>query len=195
LAEQVVAANPDALGDVRHMAKASGRAAIIGLVGAHTGDSELLDEAIALHARSVALRRQVLARDPANAQDRRTLADAMIMKSATHDLGQRDLQASLAECREALAILSELAAADASNVEAQQDLSFGQYSTGRISQLLGDVSSAAFHYQESLRILQPLVAANPRNVETAFDHERAQRALQEIAELQRSPDPSYRQPK
>ena len=186
LAEQVVAAQPDSLPDWRQLAKACSRAAIIAELGLHTGEAKFFEQAIALHARSVALRRAVLARDPANAQDRRTLADALIMKSSAHSMAARDLSTALAECEEAVAMQSELAATDPANAEAQQDLSYGHYTTGQVCQLLGDLERAATHYRHSLDILGPLIAARPNNVETTFDRERAQQRLKEIEAAQRN---------
>jgi tetratricopeptide (TPR) repeat protein len=182
LAEQVVAANPASVDDLRRLARASGRTAIVGQLGVHTGDRGFFDESLALHRRSTELYRAVLAHDPTNAQDRRRLAGALIMKSLVHVSAQQDLQIALAECTEALAIQRELAAADPSNAEAQQDLSFAHYSTGRICQLLGDVTAARDHYGQAVRILDPLVAANPHNIETSFDQQRAHEALRRTEE-------------
>lgn len=181
LAEQLLAANPESLDDMRLLAKTCSRAAMVGEFGVHTGDGKFFDESIVLHARSVDLLREIVAREPANAQHRRTLADALIMKGVAHTRAERDLETALAGCEEAMRIQRELASADPSNAEAQQDLSFANYSIGQIHQLLGHVPLATLHYRESLRILEPLVAANPHNVETAFDLERARSSLSEIA--------------
>jgi non-specific serine/threonine protein kinase/serine/threonine-protein kinase len=185
LAEEVAASNPNSIDDLRRLAKACARTALMVHVGTNAGDQDIVDKGFALHARDIEIRRELLARDPANAQDRRSLADALIMKSTAHALTQRELPVALAECREALTLLNHLAAADVSNAEAQQDLSFGHASTGRICHLLGDLTTSADHYRRSLGILEPLVAANPHNVETAFDQQRARQALNEIEEAQR----------
>jgi non-specific serine/threonine protein kinase/serine/threonine-protein kinase len=190
LAEELVEGNPASVDDLRLLAKTCGRTAIVGHLGVHTGDPAFFDEAFALHNRGLELRREVLAHDSTNAQDRRALADALIMKSSAHVLAQRDLPTALSECREALAILDNLAASDASNAEAQQDLSFGHYSTGRICRLLGDLSSAAHHYRRSLGILRPLLAANPDNVETAFDQARAEQGLKELEDAAAKGNPA-----
>ncbi len=182
LAEELVAANPRSIADLRRLAKCCSRAAaILGEIGASTGDAKDFDEAIALHTRTVQLFRDILEREPTTTQHRRALADALVMKASAHALALRDLPIALAESGEGLRIENELAAADSSNAEAQQDLGFAHYWTARLSQLNGDRSGAAAHYRKSLAILEPLVAANPQNVETAFDLARAQRGLEETS--------------
>ncbi len=181
LAEQLVAANPRSIADLRRLAKCCSRAAsMLGEIGASTGDGKDFDDAIALHTRTVQLFRDILEREPTTTQHRRALADGLVMKASAHALALRDLPLALAEIGEGLRIENELAAADSSNAEAQQDLGFAHYWTGRLSQLTGDSAGAAAHYRKSLAILQPLVAANPQNVETAFDLARVQRGLAEI---------------
>lgn len=180
IAEELVAMNPDSVDDVRQLARTLSRAAIIAEVGAQTGESKQFDDAVAYHTRAVALLRAISERSPASALDRRRLADGLIMKASAHVLANRMLPSALAECNEAIAIETELASRDPSNAEAQQDLSFAHYTTGRMCQLLHDVPTAARHFRESLAILQPLVSAHPENVETAFDLERARRSLAEV---------------
>jgi tetratricopeptide (TPR) repeat protein len=182
LAQQIAVSDPPSVEDLRRLAKAHARAAMVGQLGVHTGDAAFFHESLGLHRRAIELYRAVLARDPNNAQDRRSLAGALIMKSLVHTAAQQDLHVSLAECTEALTMHRELAAVDASNAEAQQDLSFAHYSTGRVCQLLGDLMAARHHYRQSLEILAPLVAAIPNNSETAFDQQRALQALKEIEE-------------
>jgi tetratricopeptide (TPR) repeat protein len=152
---------------------------MIGELGKTTGDSALLDEALSLHARSIELNGQLLEKDPGNAQLRRSFAGALIMKASGHILAERDVDAALRDCDRALTIQTELATADPANAEAQQDLSYAHYTTGRVHQLRNDLSAAAQHFRASLAILGPLVAANPHNNETRFDLERAQRGLAE----------------
>lgn len=50
LSEQLVAANPDSIADLRMLAKSCSRAAIVGELGATTGEPHYFDEALALHA-------------------------------------------------------------------------------------------------------------------------------------------------
>jgi tetratricopeptide (TPR) repeat protein len=161
LSEQLVAANPEFAPDLRRLAKSCSRAAIVGELGKTTGDPALLDEALSLHARSIELTGQLLEKDPGNAQLRRSFAGTLIMKASVYIMAERDLDAALRDCERAIAIQTELAAADPANAEAQQDLSFAHYTTGRIHQLQGDRSTAAHHFRKSLDTLAPLISANP----------------------------------
>ncbi|MFN2508001.1 MAG: protein kinase [Chthoniobacterales bacterium] len=180
LAEQLAAANPGSTDDVRRLAKACSRAAIGVELGVTTGETAYFDEALPLHARAVALLGGLVEQNPADAQLRRSLADALITKAAACTLAERELGTAYAEATRGLAIQRELAAADPSNAEAQQDLAYAHYTTARICQLRGDFGKAAEHYNSSLVILEPLVSRQSDNVETAFDLERTRRGLAEV---------------
>ena len=163
------------------LAKSYSRAAIVAELGVHTGDIGYFDESLSLHSKGLELIRELVRRHPADAQIRRTLADAMVTKAAAHVLAARELDRAIADCREALTIHEALAAADPSNVEAQQDLSYAHYTIGRAHQLQQERSAAADHFRKSISILEPLIAANPQNNETRFDLQRSHRGLAETA--------------
>lgn len=182
LAEQLAAAHPDSAADMMMLAKSCSRAAIVSELGATTGEQRLFDEALALHARAIEIMEVLLRRTPNDAQLRRRVGDALVMKAAAHVLAKRDLDTALRDCERALAVHEQLATADPSNAEAQQDLSYAHYNAGRVLQLLGDKPGAAAHFRNSMSILEPLVAANPQNAETAFDVERARRGLAETTD-------------
>ncbi len=180
-AEELIAAQPDSLENMFILAKSCSRAAIVSQLGVHTGDPVYFDEALALHARSVEMLGAMLRRQPGNAQYRRMFADGIVTRASVRVLAQRELDEALADCEQALELEQALAASDPSNAEAQQDLSYAHYTTGRILQLLKRNPAAADHFRASINILQPLVAGRAENIETAFDLERSQQGLDETA--------------
>jgi tetratricopeptide (TPR) repeat protein len=101
------------------------------------------------------------------------------MKASARALAALDLETALTGCERALKVQEELAAADRSNAEAQQDLAYAHYTSGRIHQLRGEFSDAVSDYRRALDILEPLVRRQPENVETRFDLDRAQKGLVE----------------
>jgi tetratricopeptide (TPR) repeat protein len=181
-AEELVAAHPDSTGDLRLLAKSCARVAgVVAELAAHTGEAAYFDEALALHQRNIELCRTLAERNPQNTQFRRNVADALIAAAHAQVLCGRDLESARAECAEGVATQEALAAADPSNVEAQQDLSFAYYVSGRVEQARGDLRSAAGRYRECLRVLEPLIRTRPDNVETAADLARVRQRLAEVA--------------
>ena len=178
--EQLVAAHPESVEDLRRLGKVCSRiAGILAELGSRTADDAVLDESLHFHARRLELDEKAARLDPNNWRLQRNIADGLIAMSYARVLAMRDLPLALQDCARALGIEEPLAAADRQNREAQQDLSYAQYVTGRVYQAQGDRAAAAAHYRRSIRILEPLVAANPNNVETAFDLDRARRGLAE----------------
>ena len=181
ISEELFAAAPDSLTELWRVAKSRFRvAAVLAELGAKTDDAVSFDECFALHDSILHLRETALAREPGNVTIRRNIADELVMTAYAHALARRDLDAGLAKCARALEIEKPLAAADFSNLEAQQDLGFAHYVNGRLFQTKGDNAMAAQSYTVALEILEPLVRMHPDNVETAFDRERIQRGLAEV---------------
>ncbi len=132
-------------------------------IGAKTDEPARFSEAFAFHQRNVALVEAAVNAQGENARFRRILADSLVARAYARTLARRELPG-------ALEILEPLAAADPSNAEAQQDLSYAHYNAGRVLQVQDEAPlAAAEHYRRSLRILEGLVAAHPENAETAFD--------------------------
>lgn len=182
LAEALVAANPASAEDVHRFARATSRtAAIVAELGAQSRDAAMFDESLKLHRRTVELYSGLAEQYPQNVQYRRNIADGLVMMAYARLLAGRDLEAGLGEIARALEIENALAAADPSNAEAQQDLSFAHLNAARLSQAIGEMEGAAQHYRACLDILEPLVRRHPDNVETAFDLERARAGLAKVA--------------
>ncbi len=162
-------------------AKSCARVAFILAELGRKGDSAAYDECFQLHAQALELERAAAEVEPENTYITRNIADEMIMTAYAYTLAQRDLPVAAEYCERALATENALAAADRSNAEAQQDLSFAHFVTGRVFQLRADRAHAKEHYELCLSILEPLVAAQPNNVETAFDMSRAREGLAQVA--------------
>jgi len=182
LAEQLLAAHPNSVPELRLVGKTYARMAGM-LPGAEEG-VRAVEEALALHGKNLELTEAALRLEPTNSQLRRALAVALIAKAYTHARAERELEAGAADCARAVQIQESITAADPNNAEAQQDLSYAHYISGRIQQLGGDRVKAAEHYQKALRILEPLVAANPQNAETKFDLDEVRRGLTEVEQAE-----------
>ncbi len=181
-AEQLLAAHATSVPDMRRVAKGCARiASILSELGPRINDEAMIEEAFALHARRLRLDEESLRLEPANSSIRRNIADGLIARAYARVLANQGLLQAMEDCERALAIEEPLAAADQSNREAQQDLSYAHYITGRVHQAQGNAAAAAERYRQSIRILEPLVAANPGNVETEFDLERSRRGLAQAA--------------
>ena len=178
LAEQLVAAQPTSISALRLAGKTYARIAGI-LVGAR-GEAAL-PEAARFHGRNIELIEAALQLPPKDSSLRRSLAVGLVAKAYTNIAVGRDLETAAVDCARALPILEEVRAADPSNREAQQDLSYGFFVSGRVQQLLNDRTQAAVYYRQALAILSPLVAANPENNETRFDLEETRRGLTEVS--------------
>ena len=188
-AETLFAAHPDSTDDLYLLAKSCARVAgNVAEVGARTVNEPYMEEALALHARNVQLCRTLVERNPQNGQFRRNVADALIAAAYAKVLCARDLERARGECWEAVGTQESLAAADPSNAEAQQDLSFAYYISGRVAQATEDLDTAAAHYRKCLHIVEPLIRAQPDNVETAADRARARQRLAETENAQRARD-------
>ena len=186
LAERLAARPTASEADYIRLAKSSSRAAgSLAELAAHDHNDQSYAESIQLHGHAVELYEKLVREHPQNAQDRRNLADDLIMTANARALSRKDLEIAMQECTRALQIQEALAAADSSNAEAQQDLSFGHAVAGRVGQALGDFSNAANHYRRTIEILGPLVRRQPDNVETRYDLERARRGLEETEEAER----------
>lgn len=178
--EQIAASHPESVEDIRGLGKVCSRiAGILAELGSRSGDPAALDESLQFHARRAGLDEQALRLDPENGRLQRNIADGLIALAYARVLAMRDLPIALQDCARALAIEEPLAAGDRQNREAQQDVGYAHYVTGRVYHAQGNLPVAAEHYRRSIRILEPLVAAHPGNVETAFDLERARRGLAE----------------
>lgn len=185
IAEELLAATPNSVLELRRLARCCTRvAAVLAELGAQTGEAATFDECFALHNRTLELHEVALKLEPENATIRRNIADELVMTAYAHALARRDLDEAIAKCARALEIEKPLAAADPSNAEAQQDLSFAHYVNGRLFQAKGDPATAEQHYAAALEILEPLVRAHPGNVETSFDLERVRRGLAEVKAFQ-----------
>ncbi len=154
-------------------------AAMLSEIAGATHDRGIFDEAFAFHERTLALNEAALQTDPGNAGFQRSLADELVMTAYARTLAVENLPAALAECRRALTLEQPLAALDATNAEARQDIAHARYVTGRVLQLQGDIAEAVKSYRECLDILDNLNAAHPDNVETTYDLSRARRGLAE----------------
>lgn len=101
------------------LAKSCARvAALLAEVGANSGDSSDFDESFLLAARALSLWEGLSRQDPKNVRWRRPLAGNLVMNAQAHVLAQRDLDKARQDCQRALAMETELATADASNLEA-----------------------------------------------------------------------------
>jgi tetratricopeptide (TPR) repeat protein len=163
-------------------------AAVLAVIGGKTGELACFDEAFAFYQRTTTLGEGAVRAQSENARFRRSLADTLVARAYARTLARQELPDALVDCQRALGIFEALAAADSSNLEAQQDLSYAHYNTGRVLYALGEPSAAAEHYRRSLRILELLVTVHPENAETAFDLLRAQQGLAEIKAPQRTTD-------
>jgi tetratricopeptide (TPR) repeat protein len=175
-----VRANPNSEDDLHRLAKTCARVAgMLAELAAQNFDGASFDESLALHQRTAELYSRLSEQNPQNTQFRRNLADGLIMTSYARVLAGQELDRASEEISRALKIEEALAAADPSNVEAEQDLSFAYSIAGRVFQARRDFENAARNYRKCLYILEPLVRQHPDNVETAFDLERARRGLAE----------------
>lgn len=185
ISEELFAAAPASVPELRRLARCCARVAgVLAELGAQTGDGATFDECFALHKRTLELHEAALKLEPDNSTIRRNIADELVMTAYAHALARRDLNEAMAKSARALEIEKALAAADPSNAEAQQDLSFAHYVHGRLFQATGNRAAAQEHYGAALEILELLVRAHPENVETSFDLERVRRGLEETKALQ-----------
>ena len=185
VAEELSIASPNSVPELRRLARTFARvAAVLAELGKQMDNPQIFEECFALHNRTLELHEAALRLEPENATIRRNIADQLVMTAYAHALARRDLDEAIGKCARALEIETPLAAADPSNAEAQQDLSFAHYVNGRLFQEKGELATAAQHYTVALQILEPLVRAHPNNVETSFDLERVRRGLSEAKAFQ-----------
>jgi tetratricopeptide (TPR) repeat protein len=189
-AEELVAADPHNTANLRLLAKVCAR--IAGLLPGSRGDTaESFEAALSYHARKTELQEKAVALEPDNVHLRRNLAGGLVATAFTRMTAGRDLEQALADCERALAMQEPIASADRADKEAQQDLSYTAYITGRLHQLLGNLPAAAERYRQAIKVLEPLVAADPGNVETSFDLRNAQQRLKEVDHARRSASPLH----
>ncbi len=181
LMEKLAAAHPDSFQDQRWLSKCYSRiAGTLGEIGYATKDGDAFTRSLELHRQRDEVDAALLARDPGNAQLQRNIADGLVAIAYTRVLAERDLALAAQECDRALQIEQILVDADPSNVEAQQDISYAHYISGRVRQAQGAIEASRLQYNQCIALLEPLVRANPDNVETAFDLARAQQGLAEL---------------
>jgi non-specific serine/threonine protein kinase/serine/threonine-protein kinase len=180
LAEALLQARPNSVAALRLAGKTYAR--IAGMLPGATSDEAGVDEALELHRKDLELAEAALRIEPNNSNLRRSYAVGLISKAYTHNGALRDLEAAAADCARAVEMQQAITAADPSNVEAQQDLSYALAVHGRVYELMGDKPKAAERYRSALRILEPLVAANPQNNETRFDLDEVRRGLADVAQ-------------
>jgi len=107
----------------------------------------------------VATLQPVLLQDPKNGEIRRILAyDQRAIGELLDDLGQRP--AALAEEREALASLVQLAGADPANAQLQQDIACARSRIGMLLTELGEPRSAIGELEQAAAVLQKTQAAD-----------------------------------
>jgi eukaryotic-like serine/threonine-protein kinase len=149
------------------------------LGGFYSGSSRNLP--LSVHHHEAALR--ALARraelDPADAVARRNYADQFVMKATAHNQMQ-DGPGALAAASQGLAMLQDLAAADAKNVEAQHDLAFAWSERGIALKHLRRYTEARTSFDNAIAIREKLIAADPANEEEKRDLRRVQAMKAEL---------------
>lgn len=178
LAEQLLAARPNSIPELWLAGKTYAR--IAGMLPGAVESEAAVDEALELHRKNLDLAEAALRLEAHNSSLRRSYAVGLISKAFTHMSAGRDLAAAVTDCERAVQMQESLSAADPSNKEAQQDLSYAHFIHGRVYQLLRDKAKAGEHYRKAMRILEPLVAANPQNAETKFDLDEVRRVFSEV---------------
>jgi tetratricopeptide (TPR) repeat protein len=179
-AEALAATAPNDLDNLVLLGKVDARlAGILAEIGVRGNDADAIEESLRMHAKARQEHEAAAALAPNNARLQRNIADGLVMSAYARILAARDLPQALGDCTRALQIETPLANADPTNAEAQQDLSFAHYITGRANQALEQNAQAAEHYRTAINILQRLIAAHPENIEAEADLENARRGLSE----------------
>ena len=118
--------------------------------------------AVADYQESLAIARDLAARDPGNAGWAR---DVMVILDRIGDVrvAQGDLPAALAAYQESLAIRRDLAARDPGNAGWARDLSVSLNRVGDVRRDQGDLPAALAAFEEGLTIRRDLAARDPGN--------------------------------
>ena len=155
LAEQLAAADPDGLEPLKVMA--SVKATLGDFQMDRIGDAEA---ALKFWEQALALRRQWLAREPAEDNAKRSVAN--MLGAIAHTRLRLGDPAKARECyREEVALRDRLSPAAAEQVEARRERAGLRDKLGDLSVSLGDPKAGREHFQQALKLRQEIAAQNP----------------------------------
>jgi eukaryotic-like serine/threonine-protein kinase len=171
---RVLARIPESPERLREIARANQR-----LGGVYTHPPQDLPRALAHHAAATRALEECTRLAPDDAVARRNLADQLVM-TATAQNAMRDAAGALTGIDRALPVLSELAAADADNKEAQHDLAFAYEQKSLALVILKRWDEAHFAASKVRDIRRRLIDADPTNREDRRDMVRTYGVLSQI---------------
>jgi tetratricopeptide (TPR) repeat protein len=156
---QTSASAPGRAGGAEQQLRASWSLKTAGVALASRGDTA---GALALHRECLAIRRDLVARDPDD------VAALLDLTFSLHAVGgaleqQGDFSAALAAYEEALAVRRTLAAREPGNSGRSLDVSWTLMAVGGVRERKGDIAGALEAYRQSLVMRRALSAAQPGN--------------------------------